>query len=130
MANNFQDYAQELLRQQGDSTTKQIWDYLPPEGRREMSRLDVDNAMEGLAADGLVVRVQRHWRLKATTQFSPETIANLVRGKELLAKAQAARATADPKYCATCGVPQLIHLHPTSGFDHEFVARKSTPEVK
>jgi len=58
----FRDYVTEFLRDHGDSTVKQIWEYLPPEGRKEMTRADVDAALECMSDDGLVVRIQRHWR--------------------------------------------------------------------
>jgi hypothetical protein len=60
----FRDYVTEFLRDHGDSTVKQIHDFLPPEGRKDMTRADVDAALECMADDGLVTRVLRYWRLK------------------------------------------------------------------
>jgi hypothetical protein len=42
------------LRLDGDSTTKQIWLYLPPEGRAEMTLEAVQESMEEMEKDGLV----------------------------------------------------------------------------
>ena len=58
----FRDYVLEQLTREGDSTTKQIWQSLPPVGRKEMTRADVDAALEAMVEDKLVVRIQRHWR--------------------------------------------------------------------
>ena len=59
----FRDYVIEKLRNDGDSTTKQIWQYLPPEGRAEMSPTVVHENMEEMQKDGLVQIIKRHWRL-------------------------------------------------------------------
>ena len=63
----FSEYVIECLQHNGDSTVKQIWEYLSPAGRKDMTRLDVQLALELMEKDGLLVRVQRHWRMKVWT---------------------------------------------------------------
>jgi hypothetical protein len=59
---SFRDYVFELLSNHGDSTTKQIRDYLPPAGRKDMSVADVQECLEEMEREGLVRRVNRYWR--------------------------------------------------------------------
>lgn len=75
----FRDYVFETLRENGDSTTKQIWSSLPPEGRKGTTLEEVQASMQEMVVEGLVVRVGRHWRKAADVKTADEAYRVTVR---------------------------------------------------